>query len=74
MPLAQPEPVEADGSAPGGWTRQRIAHLFDFGDEWRVALTVRDVTADDNLPYPRLIEATGDVPPQYPQYDDEEVA
>ena len=56
-------------------TGQRIAYLFDFGDEWRVALTVRQVTADDGLPYPRLLDATGDAPPQYPDYEDvEEVA
>lgn len=53
---------------------QRIAYLFDFGDEWRVTLTVRDVTTDDGLSYPRLVEATGEAPPQYPEYDDEEVA
>lgn len=49
---------------------QRIAYLFDFGDEWRVALTVREIRADDGLSYPRLLEATGDAPPQYPDYDE----
>jgi hypothetical protein len=54
---------------------QRIAYLFDFGDEWRVALTLRQITADDGQPYPRLLESVGDAPPQYPDYDDvEEVA
>ena len=50
---------------------QRIAYLFDFGDEWRVSLTVRQITADDGQPYPRLLESLGDAPPQYPDYDEE---
>lgn len=54
---------------------QRIAYLFDFGDEWRVRLSVRQITADDGQPYPRHLESVGDAPPQYPDYDDvEEVA
>jgi hypothetical protein len=54
---------------------QRIAYLFDFGDEWRVTLTVRAIQADDSERYPRLLEARGEAPPQYPEYDDfEEVA
>jgi hypothetical protein len=32
---------------------QRIAYLFDFGDEWRVRLTVREITAVDGQPCPR---------------------
>jgi hypothetical protein len=53
---------------------QRIAYLFDFGDEWRVRLTLRQVTVDDGQPYPRLLKSVGDAPPQYPEYADEEQA
>jgi hypothetical protein len=53
---------------------QRIAYLFDFGDEWRVRLTLRQITADDGGGYPRLLESVGDAPPQYPDYADEENA
>ena len=54
---------------------QRLAYLFDFGDEWRVRLTVRQITADDGQPYPRQLESVGDAPPQYPDYADvDEVA
>jgi hypothetical protein len=54
---------------------QRIAYLFDFGDEWRVRLTVRQITADDGQQYPRHLESVGDAPPQYTDYEDvEEVA
>jgi Plasmid pRiA4b ORF-3-like protein len=50
----------------------KIAYLFDFGDEWRVRLTLREVIADDGGPYPRLLESVGDAPPQYPDYDEDE--
>jgi hypothetical protein len=53
---------------------QRIAYLFDFGDEWRVRLTLRQITADDLESYPRLLESVGDAPPQYPDCDDEQDA
>ena len=53
---------------------QRIAYVFDFGDEWRVRLTVRNITAADDGTYPRLLDSIGDAPPQYPDYEDEEEA
>ena len=51
---------------------RKLAYLFDFGDEWRVRLTLRQVTADDVGPYPRVLESVGEAPPQYPDYDEEE--
>jgi hypothetical protein len=43
---------------------QRIAYVFDFGDEWRVRLTVRErVTATGD--HPRVLELRGTPPPQY---------
>jgi hypothetical protein len=53
---------------------QRIAYLFDFGDEWRVRLTLRRITPADGISYPRLLESVGESPPQYPDYEDEEDA
>jgi hypothetical protein len=53
---------------------QRLAYVHDFGDEWRVALTVRQITADDGGVYPRLLGQVGDAPPQYPDLDGEEDA
>lgn len=53
---------------------QRIAYLFDFGDQWRVALTLRTITADHGGPSPRLLESIGEAPPQYPGYYVEEDA
>ena len=52
----------------------KLAYLFDFGDEWRVRLTLRHITADDGERYPRVVESIGDAPPQYPAYDEEEDA
>lgn len=43
---------------------QRIAYVFDFGDEWRVRLTLRErVKADGD--HPRVLEVRGTPPPQY---------
>jgi hypothetical protein len=49
---------------------QRIGYLFDFGDDWRVRLTVReriDVEAGD---HPRVLELRGTPPPAYAAIDD----
>lgn len=43
----------------------RIACLFDFGDEWRVALTLQELAEPDQEPYPRVLCRTGTAPPQY---------
>jgi hypothetical protein len=53
---------------------QRIAYVFDFGDEWRVRLTLRQITAADSEPYPRVLESVGAAPPRYAGYDEEEDA
>jgi hypothetical protein len=50
---------------------QRIAYVFDFGDEWRVLLTLREVVDDDGAAYPRILEWVGDAPPQYADYEDD---
>jgi hypothetical protein len=44
---------------------QRIAYVFDFREEWRVRLTLRELAADDGGHYPRLLESIGEPPPQY---------
>ena len=45
---------------------QRIAYVFDFGYEWRVALTLKEVRAGDGRAVARCVERVGTVPPQYP--------
>ena len=44
---------------------QRIAYVFDYRDQWRVRLTLREIEADDGGHYPRVVEAVGEAPPQY---------
>ena len=46
----------------------KIAYVFDYGDEWRVMLTLRE--RRDGDPGPRVIERRGTAPAQYPSPDD----
>jgi len=53
---------------------QRFLYLFDYGDEWRFNVKVDKIGAADepDVVYPRIVEAVGDPPPQYPDWDDED--
>jgi pRiA4b ORF-3-like protein len=55
-------------------TGQRIAYVFDFRDEWRVRLTLREITAVDGGHYPRVLESVGAAPTQYVDYDELDAA
>jgi len=47
-----------------------IAYLFDFGDQWRVLLELRErVPPDPGTRYPKVLERRGEPPPQY-TYDE----
>ena len=48
-----------------------IAYVFDFGDEWRVRLTLTDLIPPDDGLYPRVLQRTGTAPPQYPGSDED---
>lgn len=76
LPLAKPKRKSAEVrlSRLRLTKGQRIAYLFDFGDEWRVCLTLGQIVAADDDPYPRILESVGDAPPQYPDYDEGEEA
>lgn len=50
---------------------RKLAYVFDFGDEWRILLTVTAVDPADAGGYPRVLAGEGDPPPQYPPFDDE---
>lgn len=67
-------PIEPDGRAAtadlpiaelGISLGARLAYVFDFGDEWRVLLTLREQTETDGGTYPRVVERVGAAPPQY---------
>ena len=44
---------------------QQIAYEFDFGREWRVQLTLREIRAAEGRAVARCIERVGAAPPQY---------
>jgi hypothetical protein len=50
---------------------QQIAYIFDFGDEWRVLLTVAALAAEGPVPW--IVERRGEAPPQYPDYAEDEI-
>lgn len=50
---------------------QSVGYVFDFGDDWRVRLTVEDCGAPEKVAHPRVLEVRGTPPPQYPMLDDE---
>lgn len=58
-----------------GLTRgQKLAYVFDFGDEWRVNLTLAETRpADETETYPVTLERRGKAPPQYAIPDEEEL-
>jgi hypothetical protein len=61
-------PVEELELSPG----KALAYVFDFGDEWRVRLTLRGIDDADDGSYPRVLARIGQAPPQYAALDDEQ--
>jgi Plasmid pRiA4b ORF-3-like protein len=53
---------------------REFMYLFDYGDEWRFKVRVHAInpTAPDGE-YPRVVQAVGKPPPQYPEMDEEDV-
>ena len=48
-------------------------YLFDYGDEWEHDIKVKKILkADPKEVYPKVIKIKGDIPEQYPDYDDED--
>jgi hypothetical protein len=47
---------------------QRIAYVYDFGDEWRVALQLRESRPGGKT---GILERRGEAPPQYPDWEDD---
>jgi hypothetical protein len=48
----------------------KIAYVFDYGDEWRVMLTLRE-PLDGGGPVRRVIDRRDTAPPQYPPLEEE---
>ena len=50
---------------------QRIMYLFDFGDEWKFLLTIKEVKEKVDLPAkPIIMNIKGKPPEQYPSWDE----
>lgn len=49
----------------------KIAYVFDFGDEWRVRLELKQVAPVDDGEYPRVTNRVGEAPLQYPDLGDD---
>ena len=59
-------PIEELGLDVGA----QIAYVFDYGDEWRVMLTLREqLQGAESIR--RVVERRGTAPPQYPPLEDE---
>ncbi len=61
-------PISEIGARKGS----TFAYLFDFADEWRLSLKIVDRWEADDGAYPRLVEANGTPPPQYPALGEQE--
>jgi pRiA4b ORF-3-like protein len=60
--------LEQLGLEPG----QKIAYVFDIGDEWRVDLRVAEIEPAGGDPYPQLLTGRGDAPSQYGHFGEED--
>jgi hypothetical protein len=69
-PDEAPQTADVPPAELGLAVGQKIAYVFDFGDEWRVKLTVREEVEPDGGTYPRVLMRKGTAPPQYPALDE----
>ena len=76
------EPETAQFGTAGLWSARRsisdiqptkgmsLTYVFDFGDEWRLSITITDSWAAGDAAYPQLVDASGTPPPQYQVIED----
>jgi len=48
---------------------QRFLYLYDFGDEWRFEITVREIRDEPYEGEPKVIAREGEPPEPYPRYE-----
>jgi hypothetical protein len=51
---------------------KKLLYLFDYGDEWRFVVECQSVGQSGGGAYPRVLEAKGEAPAQYPDDEDGE--
>lgn len=49
---------------------QTMTFSFDFGDQWQLDVTLEQIEPDRVVSEPAIIEAHGDPPEQYPNWDE----
>ena len=69
-PFGWTEPQDASETTIGSLgfePKRQLRYLFDFVDDWWHEISVEQIdgTPDDGE-YPRVVERSGDSPPQYP--------
>ncbi|MEA3349936.1 MAG: plasmid pRiA4b ORF-3 family protein [Chloroflexota bacterium] len=50
---------------------QSLTFLYDFGDSWKISVTLEEVNTDMELDEPVVLASHGKPPEQYPEWDDE---
>ena len=51
---------------------QKMQFLFDYGDDWRFEIEVKDFAEKaKGVKYPRILAAQGESPEQYPDWEDD---
>ena len=53
-------------------TGEKMLFLFDYGDEWRFAVELKEIRkAEERESEPVILESTGKAPAQYPSCEDD---
>lgn len=76
-PFEEPPPAgcvtETTIGSLGLRPKEVFGYWFDFGDDWWHQIFVLSI--DDTVPrgrYPKIVRKTGESPPQYPDWDEED--
>jgi hypothetical protein len=62
-----------DVPLPGATGKKEFLFLFDYGDEWHFGVKLVRISPDldAGVRYPRVVNRSGQAPPQYPDVEDE---
>ena len=53
--------------------KQKMQFVFDYGDDWRFEIEIRDFAEKaKGVKYPRILDAKGVSPEQYPDWEEED--
>ena len=57
-------PTAYGSTGSGSMSGRRSPTCFDYGDEWRVMLTLAKTVPAETGTYPRIVASRGEAPPQ----------